>query len=188
MRALLGYRWQHRGEPSFATAFKEYLAQPRHLLVVPDNRALGREMLPLDHFEMGAGDEAYLYHGWYWMEHWGQTPMRWAMRVASLVGSLPDGAQRLRVWLLRKPQLDSTEIALHARRQTELGYENVGTWSVTLKPEIGPSEIVFPCTLPPGNYRLILAADKAFTENGFFPRQIGFGLAALQVESKRGLG
>ncbi len=187
MKALLGYRWQHRGEPSFAAAFSDYLQQPRHYLVVPDNRAFGREMLPLDRLDISTGDEAYLYHGWYWVEHWGQTPMRWAMRVASLVGSLPEGAQELRLWLLRKPQLARTEVTLYARRQTESGYENVGAWSALLKSESGPQEVVFPCVLSPGDYRLILTADRAFTESGFFPRQIGFGLAALQVETQRGL-
>lgn len=188
MKGLIAYRWQHRGEPSYSAFFREYLTHPKHLLVVPDNRAFGREPVPLRELHMGVNDEPYLYHGWYWVEYWGHTPMRWAMPVASLVMSLPEGARALRWHLLPRMGSGHVRIALRVQRKTSTGYEDVQTLSIELDgpPGIAPVEVVTPCALVAGDYRLILASEDALVQSGFFPRKIGFGLAGLTVESAGG--
>ncbi len=186
VRELLRYRWQHRGAPSYWRFFARFFEPGRRLMVVPDNRAYGMTMTPLTELAMGQGDEAHLYHGWYWAERWAQTPMRWAMRVASLVGSLPQGATALRWRFISRQEAERTTITLHIRRQTDEGYEELARASIELPgpPGLEPVEVVTPCALPPGDYRLILVADSARIERGVFPRQIGFGLVGLQVEQE----
>jgi len=48
-------------------------------------------------------------------------------------------------------------------------------------PEAQPTAMTTPCALPPGDYRMVLIADRATIQSGFFPRQIGFGLASLTI-------
>ena len=152
-------------------------------MVVPDNRAYGVRMAPLTALTMGQDDEAHLYHGWYWVEHWAQTPMRWAMRVASLVGSLPQGASALHWRFIPRQGAERTAITLRIRRQAPSGYEEIARLPIELvgPPGVEPVEVVTPYALPPGDYRFILEADAARIERGVFPRQIGFGLAALRI-------
>jgi len=185
MKGLLAYRWQHRGGDPYARFFRERFSPPHRLLVAPDNRAFGREMVPLQELRVGVNDEPHLYHGWYWVEHWGKVPMRWAMGVASLVGSLPDGAQALRWRLLPRPGADQARLSVIVQRRGEAGHEEAGRLKVNLAggASVGPKEVATPCELPPGDYRFVLQTDQALVESGPFPRKIGFGLAGLVVES-----
>jgi GT2 family glycosyltransferase len=184
LKGLIAYRQQHRGEPAYAAMFSGYFNRAHRLMVVPDNRAFGTAFRPLDEIRIGDNDEAYLYHGWYWVEHWGDIPMRWAMRVASLVCSLPDGASALRWRLLPRRGGGNTFLDIKLRRKEGDAYEELASLHIELKGESRamPVEVVTPCTLAPGDYRIILVADDAEVESGFFPRQIGFGFAGLCAE------
>lgn len=188
MRWLWAYRREHRGEPAYAAAFREYFQQSRRLLVAPDNRAFGREPQPLTELRIGESDEAYLYHGWYWPERWGEIPMRWAMRVASLVARLPQGATGLTWRLFPRREAERTRIKLLVRRLQDGTMEELLAAPLELPgpPGAAPVEVTLPCALPPGDYRLILVAEDALIEQGFFPRQIGFGLAELKVHADGG--
>jgi len=184
LKGLISYRRQHRGEPAYAAMFREYFDRAHRLMVVPDNRAFGTESRPFDEIRIGDNDEAYLYHGWYWVEHWGDIPLRWAMRVASLVCSLPNGASALRWQLLPRRGSGDTFLDIKLRRKTGDAYKELASLHIELKGESRamPVEVVTPCALAPGDYRIILVADDAEVESGFFPRQIGFGFAGLCVE------
>ncbi|MCD6518441.1 MAG: glycosyltransferase family 2 protein [Anaerolineae bacterium] len=180
LRELLVYRWRHRGEPAYRQAFAKFFAPERRLIIAPDNRAFGRQLLPLERVWVGEKEEDYLYHGWYWRESWGQTPMRWAMPVASLVGSLPRGALALRWWLLAHPRLERISLTLLVKGVRD--DKEVGRWRL----QLGDSGPIVPfydveCHLPPGEYRFVFLAEKGYLEEGVFPRRIGFGLAGLEV-------
>jgi len=183
LRDLLAYRWQHRGEPPYAAFFREYLMPPRRLVVAADNRAYGREPVALSALRMNENDEPYLYHGWYWPERWGKAPMRWAMRCASLVAALPQGATALHWRLLPRNAPGDTALTLRIQRRSDVGYADVDRQRIVLSGPPGPEPcaVTTPCALPPGDYRLVLAADEAPIQSGFFPRQIGFGLAELTI-------
>ncbi len=186
VRDLVRYRWQHRGEPGYREAFRPWFAPPRRLMVVPDNRAYGREMAPLTEVRAGEGDEAYLYHGWYWPEAHAGTQLRWARRVASLVGVLPEGAAALHWEFVPAPQAGDVRLTIRVQRRPEDGdWLEAGDLAVTLPAGEGPVALTTPCDLDAGEYRLILAADAAPVERGYFPRQISFGLAGLRVVPRR---
>ncbi|NLG28822.1 MAG: glycosyltransferase family 2 protein [Chloroflexi bacterium] len=181
LRALLAYRWQHRGEPAYAAVFRRFLMPPQRMLVTPDNRAYGRTHEPLTTLVPGEADECFLYHGWYWPERWANWPMRWAMRSASLVCTLPAGPQTLQWRLLPQQGAEQTVLTLLVQRWSADGYTTVDSQHLTLPgpPGVEPCTVTTAHDLPAGPYRLLLVADAARTENGFFPRQIGFGLAGL---------
>jgi hypothetical protein len=184
LRGLVRYRWVHRGEPGFRRAFAEYLRPERGLIVTPDNRGYGREMRPLERLLMGSDDEAHLYHGWYWVEQVAGEPVRWARRVASLVGSLPNGASRLNLRLVTPPDGEEVQLGAHVQRQDGVGWREVMQVSIGLPggTACAVQEQRVSCKLPPGDYRLILAADREPVERRPFPRQISFGLSELRVD------
>ena len=184
-KELLAYRWQHRGESSYAKAFRRFLVRPNHMLIAADNRAYGREFRPLEVLRAGEDDEPYLYHGWYWPEHWGHFPMRWAMRSASLVLALPRGAEALNWRLLPRPEASQTALTLIVQRHTPTGYIEVQRQRILLPgpPEAEPDEVTTAVNLTPGEYRLVLLADTARIDPGLSPRQIGFGLVELTVST-----
>jgi len=182
IRALWAYRRAHRGEPGYRRAFAEWFAPQRRLLVTPDNRPYGRDRLPLGTLQMGAGDEPYLYHGWYWPEQMGADRVRRARQVASLVGTLPQGAGRLRLAL--QPAPETSTLTILARRWQDGSWVDQAACAcrVAATPKDGLVRAEFPMGLPPGDYHLILRADTAPVEVGFFPRQSSYALASLTVE------
>ena len=198
VRGLAAYRWAHRGEPGYRQAFSPWFEAPRRLMVVPDNRPYGREMLPLATLRAGEGDEAHLYHGWYWPEAHRGTRLRWARQVASLVGALPQGAVALHWDLVAAPAAGDVSLTIRVQRREAAAADGIddgaggdAAWvdvaslsgRLTDRADGGPAAVDTPCDLPPGEYRLILAADAAPVERGYFPRQISFGLAGLRVVS-----
>ena len=184
MRTLYAYRRRHRGELGYWRAFAEWFQAPRRLLVTPDNRPYGLAKATLTSLRIGENDEAHLYHGWYWVERVGPHRARRARQVASLVGSLPQGASALRLCLLPGPEPVSS-LTVRARWWHADRWEEVATLSCALQANDGDGLVYssLPCDLPPGEYHIILEADSAPLEKGFFPRQISFGLASLSVES-----
>ena len=146
--------------------------------------------MPLHTLTAGEHDEPYLYHGWYWPERWGPTPIRWAMRVASLICSLPEGAHAFHWQLLPRQGAEQSSVTVEIQRLSDQGqppiqYQTIARKRIELPGPPGnrPEEVYMPCLLPVGDYRILLTADEARIEPGFFPRQIGFGLAGLRIEA-----
>jgi GT2 family glycosyltransferase len=190
LRGLLAYRRRHRGEPGYREAFAEWFVPPRRLMVVPDNRAYGREMRPLRELHAGEADEAYLYHGWYWPEQYAGQRLRWATRVASLVGVLPDGASALHWGFVAAPGADGASLRIHTQRRDQGTWADAGTFACRIPAavEAAPVAVRMPCALEPAEYRFILEADSEPVGPGYFPRQISFGLTSLSVEPRSAEG
>ena len=180
---LLAYRWRHRGEPAFAAFFAPYLQRPYRYVSAWDNRPYGRSFAPLSQVYVGINDEEYLYSGWYWVDYWGSTVFRWALRAASIIGTLQYETYGLRWQLVPRPYYHSTQITIQVQLKTDAGYEEVTRLQVDFGKDPGQQvrEFLTPCHLQPGNYRFVLIADDVHTEPGFMPRQIGFGFVGMQV-------
>lgn len=184
LKGLLIYRWAHRGQTGYRRAFAPYFRPESRLLVAPDNRGFGRDMAPLTSLQVSVNDEPHLYHGWYWVEHWANTPMRWAMQIASLVGSAPTGARSLR-WRVLPPRGSGPAcLTVRVQRREMSGYVDVTRLPLKIPAGFAaqPVECVTPCEILPGEYRFVLEAQQSIVESGYFPRQIGFGLAGLELE------
>jgi len=182
-RSLLRYRWEHRGEPGYRRAFARWFEPSCRLMVVPDNRPYGRSVEPLTELLAGQNDEPHLYHGWYWPEQVNGRWIRWATRVASLVGSLPRGARSLTFDLVAPPLSPARRLTAHIQRRQDERWADCSSALLDLTATSADGFVT--CTmrshLPPGAYRLILEADVAPVERGFFPRQKSFALARLSV-------
>jgi len=187
LAGLMAYRWAHRGEPSFRRAFAQFLRPGSRFSIAHDNRGYGQDVTPLHRLIPGQGDEAYLYHGWYWVEPGSRRaePFRWALPNASLVFALPEGARAVKLCLLLPDGDEGGTVRVLVRR-TDLG-EQVTCLDTELRLVGGGGrsvqELTVPCCLEAGEYRLILVADRTHWEGGCFPRRIGFGLAGMDVVS-----
>ncbi len=184
LRGLVRYRWQHRGEPGYLTAFARWFEPPNRLMVVPDNRPYGRTLEPLTELRAQANDEPHLYHGWYWPEQINGRWIRWGTRVASLVGSLPRGARSLTFELVAPPLAPSRTLALHVQDRQDDDWHDLQSAALDLTAPAG--QVFVTCKadvhLPPGAYRFILEADVAPVERGYFPRQKSQAIARLSVQ------
>ena len=181
---LLAYRWAHRGDGRFLARQAPFLSGEHAYLVTPDNRGLGLGSPPLERLEIGQDDEAYLYHGWYWVEALAGEgePMRWGRRVASLTFSLPAGAQELELAVVTPPSTGGGRLEARVRRQSDGQWAEVSATSWSLVPEAyARQRLTLRQPLEPGCYRLILVAERAYREAGDFPRELGFGLLGLSA-------
>lgn len=182
---LLRYRWEHRRDGSFLARQAPFMDSVHGYLVRPDNRTPGPAGFPpLGGLEIGVDDQPYLYQGWYSPEPLKHTRLRfrWARRVASLSFRLEEPADRLEMQTLVPPRGGG-------RLQAQLRQQDGTAWRVTgqahwqLAPQpFARQRLVFPGPIEPGNYRLLLLADKAFREGGETPRELALGLISLAAQ------
>lgn len=172
---LLRYRRDNAHRGGFWREFAPFFAPPHRFIVAWDNRGYAQEVRPASRIALGADDEAHLYHGWYWPERWGETPMRWAMSSASLLVALSQGAREARWTVLPPPGRASANLCVAAQRREGGTFRTVCQRDLSIASS-QPTPVTLPMALPSGEYRFLLAAEDAVVESGYFPRSIGFGL------------
>lgn len=182
---LWRYRWANRKLGSFLRRYAHWFEKDHHLIVAPDNRQYDADFAPLTEMRVGSNEENYLYHGWYWRERWGKIPMRWAAQVASIRFSLEEPESSIVATFVTHKRAPDVDLTLHLRKLDDAQITLVYQMHVKLPRQSGPLILHEPCPLGPGRYHLIFEANRAYTEEGPFPRRIAFGLSALRFEGTR---
>jgi len=172
---LLRYRRENARRGPFRREFGRFYAPPHRYVVAWDNREYAQQVRAATRIVLGVDDQAHLYHGWYWPECWGEAPMRWAMPNASLVVSLPHGAKGARWTLLPPPGSRLAHLNIATQRREGDTFRTVHQEDARIG-SLQPMPIAISMSLAPGEYRFVLATEEPVTENGYFPRSIGFGL------------
>ncbi len=181
---LLPYRWAHRRAGPFLARQAPFQEGPHGYLVRPDNRGMGSGFPPLGVLQAGSGDEAHLYLGWYWPQPVGRDGllMRWGRRVSAVSFSLTRETRGLDLELVTPPATGGGEVRALVRRQAADGWETAATVGWRLAPaDYACQQLHCSQPLAPGNYRLILIAERAYREAGEFPRELGLGLISLKA-------
>ncbi|MBC7264707.1 MAG: glycosyltransferase family 2 protein [Chloroflexi bacterium] len=180
--SLWPYRWANRRLGPFLRRYARWFEKDHHLLIAPDNRQHAAAFAPLTEMHVGSNEEDYLYHGWFWRERWGEIPIRWAARVASIRFSLNEHKSKLLVQFVAHRGVPGVDLTLHLRRMDNGQITSAHKIRARLPDQPGLFNLREPCPLEPGRYHLIFEANRAYTEEGPFPRRIAFGLSALRFE------
>lgn len=180
------YRVANRGNPPYFEQFGRYFTPERRFYKIFENRRFAREWHEIGPgITIGKNEKGYLYQGWYWPERHRNRRIRWARPVASLRFVAAQPMREIALSMTLPPPMKQLQLKVHLYPWSEAWHLRppAASKEITVEGLDGAFvETVVPLPLSEaGKYLLVFEASEAVRGEGYFPRELGWGLAEMEV-------